>query len=404
MMKTIFTIFWKDFLETLHDRRAVMRMILMPCLIVPVMGHLFLTFTQKNSEKLDTTTLNYAIVGESNLPELAKLYAADSGFRRVDVAESRLDVAIKSKAIQFALVIPADAKQKLDSGARVDIKFMYYQSAPSHAVIKERGTAPLKAYSEKQRDWRLAFRGVSDESARSNLLNPVSFEVDNVASVRAQLGHGLSTLLAFPLVLTCFVGCGFSAADLVTGEKVKGTLEILIMLPTSRTAIVIAKYLVVLVIGLLYSTFCLGSFMAWLFIEGTHSSTAVTSMWPQISSLDILLVWIMLVPVNALFAAVLLTISVYAKSHREASALSGLLNVAAILAVTSIFNPGVDLTWAWSTIPVANIGLAVRELIKGTVSNYLMIGYMIAMTFLWAGIALSLSVKFFRKESIIFRD
>jgi len=340
MMKTIFTIFWKDFLETLHDRRAVMRMILMPCLIVPVMGHLFVAFTQKNSEKLDTTTLNYAIVGESNLPELTKLYAADSGFRRVDVAESRLDVAIKNKVIQFALVIPADAKQKLDSGVRVDLKFMYYQLAPSHEVIKERGTAPLKAYSDKQRDSRLAFRGVSDESARSNLLNPVSFNVDNVASVRAQLGHRLSTLLAFPLVLTCFAGCAFSAADLVTGEKVKGTLEILIMLPTSRTAIVIAKYLVVLVIGLLYSTFCLGSFMAWLVIEGTHSSTALTSMWPQISSLDILLMWIMLVPVNALFAAVLLTISVYAKSHREASTLGGLLNVAAMLAVTSIFNPG----------------------------------------------------------------
>jgi len=404
MMKTIFTIFWKDFLETLHDRRAVMRMILMPCLIVPMMSHLFVTFTQKNSEKLDTTTLNYAIIGESNLPELAKLYAADPGFRRVDVVGNRLDEAIKSKAIRFALVIPADAKQNLGSGARVDIKFMYYQSAPSHAVVKERGTAPLKTYNEKQRDWRLAFMGVNDESARSNLLNPVSFDVENVASVREQLGHELGILLAYPLVLICFMGCAFSAVDLVTGEKVKGTLEILIMLPISRTAIVIAKYLVVLVLGLLYSTFCLGSFMAWLFLEGTHSSTAFTSMWPQISSLDILLVWLMLVPVNALFAAVLLAISVYAKSYREASGLSGLLNVMAILAVTSIFKPGLDLTWLWSTIPVANIGLAVRELIKGTVSNYLMIGYMIVTTFLLAGIALSLSINFFRKESIIFRD
>jgi len=48
--------------------------------------------------------------------------------------------------------------------------------------------------------------------------------------------------------------------------------------------------------------------------------------------------------------------------------------------------------------------LAVRELIKGTVSNYLMIGYMIVTTFFLAGIALSLSVNSFRKENIIFRD
>jgi sodium transport system permease protein len=403
-MKTTFIIFWKDLLETLRDRRTVMRMIFVPCFIVPMIGHMFMTFTQSNSEKLDKSTLNYAIVGASNLPELAKLYAADSGFRRIDIAEDKLGEAIRSKAIRFALVIPADAKQNLGSGARVNIKFMYYQSAPSHAVVKERGTAPLVAYGEKQRDWRLAFLGVSDESARAKVLSPVAFDVDNVASEREQIGHGLGTLLAYSLIVICFMGCAFSAVDLATGEKVKGTLEILVMLPISRTSIVVAKFLVVFVLGLLYSTFCMGSFTTWLFLEGLRASTGLASVGPQFSLGDILLVWLMFVPVNALFAAVLLSISIYAKSYREASAMSGLLNVVAILAVTSIFAPGVNLTWLWSTIPLANIGLVVRELIKGTLTNYLMLGYIIATTLLLASMALSLSIKWFRKESIIFTD
>ncbi|HEY8026855.1 MAG TPA: ABC transporter permease [Burkholderiaceae bacterium] len=404
MMKLISTMFWKDLLESLRDRRTVIRMILMPCLVIPLMGHFFMLFTQNNSEKLDKSTLDYAIVGENNLPELAKLYAADSGFHRVDVAADKLSEAIRNKTIRFALVIPEQAKQSLAASQGVDVKFMYYQSAPSHGIVKVRGTAPLTEFSEKQRDWRLAFMGVNGETARSTLLNPVTVSVDNVASEREQIGHSFGTLLAYPLIVICFMGCAFSAVELATGEKVKGTLEILIMLPISRTLIIISKYLVVFSLGMMYSTLCMGSLVAWLFFEGANSSEAVSNIVQQAGMSDLFLVWFMFVPVNALFAAILLAISVYAKSYREASGMSGAVNVVIFLAITAIFAPGVNLTWMWASVPVANIGLVIRELVKGTLHDYVMLGYILSTTAVIASVALSLSISWFRKESVIFRE
>jgi len=403
MTRIISTIFWKDLFEALRDRRNVMRMIFMPCLLIPMLGHFFMAFSENHSEKLDKTVLDYAIVGENNLPEIAKLYAADSGFHRVDVPEDKLNESIRNKTIRFAIVIPPDAKQNLGKGEGISIKFLYYQSAPSHGIVKDRGTAPILQYSEKQRDWRLAFLGVEGDSARSNVLSPVTSDVDNIASEREQIGHGLGTILAFPLFIICFVGCAFSAVELATGEKEKGTLEIMVMLPIPRTLIVIAKYLVVFTLGMMYSTLCMLSSAVWLFLESRNASDAFRDVVGQIGISDLSLVWLMLIPVNALFSAVLLAVSVYARSYREATGLSNVANFLVVIAATAIFVPGVNLTWFWSLIPVANVGLVIRELIKGTLNNYLMIGSILATTVAIGTAALLFSIAWFRKERVIFR-
>jgi sodium transport system permease protein len=78
-------------------------------------------------------------------------------------------------------------------------------------------------------------------------------------------------------------------------------------------------------------------------------------------------------------------------------------NFLVVIAATAIFVPGVNLTWFWSLIPVANVGLVIRELIKGTLNNYLMIGSILATTVAIGTAALLFSIAWFRKERVIFR-
>jgi sodium transport system permease protein len=200
------------------------------------------------------------------------------------------------------------------------------------------------------------------------------------------------------------MGCAFTAVELATGEKEKGTLEILVMLPIPRTFILIGKFLVVFVLGLLYSTISMLSLAAWLIFEGMNSSEAFKTVLTQIGVGDIMLVWLMLIPVTAVFSAILLAISIYARSYREANSLSSIANFLVVVLATAIFIPGVNLTWFWSMIPVSNVGLVIRELIKGTLSDYLMILSIFVTTLVIGTAALLFSVAWFRKESVIFRD
>ncbi|MBD8529984.1 MULTISPECIES: ABC transporter permease [unclassified Massilia] len=404
MMNTIAAIFWKDLRETLRDRRNIVRMFVMPCFLIPLLGHFFLQFAEKNSEQLDKTELTYTIVGAAHLPELAKLYADDSSLRRVDVPEAKIDQAIRDKTIRFAVKIPADARRQLGSGGQLGVSFVYYQSAPSHALVKERGTAPLAAFSEKQRDWRLAFLGSASEAARNSLLTPLTFEVRNIATDQERIGHNLGTIIAYPLFIICFMGCAFTAVELATGEREKGTMEILVMMPVARTFILLGKFLVVFVLGLLYSTISMVSLASWLVVEGMQASETFKTVLSQIGVGDMLLVWLMLVPVTAVFSAVLLAISVYARSYREANSFSSIANLLVVVLATAIFVPGVGLTWFWSMIPVSNVGLVIRELIKGSLSNYLMIGSIFGTTIVIGAAALAFSIAWFRREGVIFRD
>ena len=404
MMNTIAAIFWKDLRETLRDRRNVIRMFIMPCFLIPLMGHFFLQFADKNSEQLDRTELTYAIIGEAYLPELAKLYADDSSFKRIDVDESQIDQAIRDKTIRFAVKIPKDARQQLNSGSQLGVTFVFYQSAPSHAMIKERGTAPLTEFSEKQRDWRLTFLGSSSEAARDTLLKPVAVEVQNIASDQERIGHNLGTIIAYPLFIICFMGCAFTAVELATGEREKGTMEILVMMPVARTSILLGKFLVVFALGLLYSTISMISLTTWLVVEGMNASDTFKTVLAQIGAGDMLLVWLMLVPVTAVFSAILLAISIYSRSYREANSFSSIANLVVVVLATAIFVPGVNLTWFWSLIPVSNVGLVIRELIKGSLNDYLMIGSIFGSTIVIGAAALAFSIVWFRREGVIFRD
>jgi sodium transport system permease protein len=403
-MKNLMVIFGKDLRETVRDKRNVVRMLVLPALLIPLLGHYFMLFADSSRQQLDKNILTYAIAGGEHLPDLVKRYAAEPGLRKVDVAPDKLQEAVSNRQIAFALDIPADAAAQIKKGASSSIKFLYYQAGQNDEVVKNRGTAPLLSYGEDLRDWRLTFLGVVGDEARSNLLHPVSFDADNNAGARERIGHSLGSVIAYPLLIICFLGCSFSAVELVTGEKVKGTLEILVMLPVARSQIVLGKYLVVFLLGLLYATVSMVSLTGWLVFEGTSASDNFKSVLSQIGPLDIFLLWLMLVPVTALFSAVSLAISVHSKSYREAGTLTSLANTFVVIAAMVVFVPGVYLNWLWSLVPVSNVGMVIRELIKGTLSSYLMIASIFSTTLVIGAGLLFFSNFRFQRESIIYRD
>jgi sodium transport system permease protein len=404
MSNNVATLFWKDLRESLRDRRSFMRMLFMPALMIPLMGHFFMEFADSQRQHLDKDVLTYAVVGAQYLPDLVRMYANDPSFKRVDAPTGSLEDAIKKKQLSFALEIPENATQQLKNGQSASIKFYYYQAAPGDSVIKDRGTVPLTQYSERQRDWRLAFLGVVGDTSRSNLMEPLTFSAINVASERERIGHNLGNIIAYPLFIICFVGCAFAAVELAAGEKERGTLEILVMLPMPRYQIVLGKYLVIFAIGLLYSSLSMVSLSSWLSWEGIHASKSFKDVLDEITVVQILVVWLMLVPITALFAAATLAVSVYAKNYREANTLANLVNFIVIVAATAIFVPGVNLTWLWALVPVSNVGMVMRELIKGTLTDRSMLVAIFASSIVITLALLAFSTMWFRREAVINRD
>ena len=116
----------------------------------------------------------------------------------------------------------------------------------------------------------------------------------------------------------------------------------------------------------------------------------------------ILLVLTLLFPLTVFFAAVLLSLSIFAKSYKEAQSIISPITIVIILPVLVGIMPGVTLDRITALIPVLNVSLATREIIAGTVKPLLLVE-VYASLFLLAGLSLWACSRWFEREETIFR-
>ena len=416
MFSNVMAMYIKDLVDTLRDRRNVLRMLLLPSLMLPLMGHFMLDFSKNYQTKSEEEVLNYSIVGKQYLPELANLYAKVEDFHFIELKgqdgsvmgfeaqEKAARDEVKSGKLQFTLIIPEDTKRRLVNGERISLTLVYNNSASSSEIHRNRASKPLEKFNERQRDWRLIMLGVSGYNEKKKLLDPVSYESLGTASDREIAGQTFGGIISYFIFLLCFTGCIFTAADLAAGEKERGSMETLLLTPVPRLHLVLGKYLVIFTMGIAYVTISLSSLSIWLIIEGLRDDVVSADILTMINFTDILMVWLMLFPIAAIFAATLLAISVYAKSFREATSMSSIANIIVILAAVVGTLPGIKLNATLSMIPVANVALAIKELVKGTLTDYSVVMAIVASTTVLAVVLLLFCTKMFDQEDIIFRE
>jgi sodium transport system permease protein len=111
----------------------------------------------------------------------------------------------------------------------------------------------------------------------------------------------------------------------------------------------------------------------------------------------------MVLPLAVLFSAALMTISLFAKSYKEAQSYVTPLMMVVILPAVAAMLPGVELTSKLALVPILNMSLLCKELVTGTYHwNYIAIIFL--STCVYAAAALFLAVKMFQREDVLFRS
>jgi sodium transport system permease protein len=123
----------------------------------------------------------------------------------------------------------------------------------------------------------------------------------------------------------------------------------------------------------------------------------------SIDPLGVLGVLAMIVPVAVLFSAVLFTLSLVAKSFKEAQTYVTPLMIVVILPAIAGMLPGVELNYRLSAVPILNVSLVSKEMLSG-VWHWGYISVIFGSTALYAAFALAFAVRLFRREDVIFRS
>jgi sodium transport system permease protein len=395
----LMAVFRKEMLEVLRDRKTLVFMIVLPLALMPLIMRLFTGYMIEAEKKAATETISYAVFGAEHLPGLEDALADTPGFQIVELGSpEELASALEDERVELGVVVPEPA----DPEAQLEVE-LHFDNAKLTSKVKSRAKAPLDLVADARRRARLEAAGIEGFDAQAAVLEPIVIVERGTATARERLGEAFGGILPYMLIPFCFLGALYPAIDLGAGEKERGTLETLLLAPVPRSRIVLGKFLVVFITGVVAALLTVLGLGGWLAIEGPSLGGDLGEVLGTIGALDLFLVAAMLLPTTAMFAALLLCISIYAKSFKEAQSYAAPLNLLVILPAVFAMLPGVELDWKWAMVPVTNVALAIKELVKGTI-DYTMLLAILGSTTVVAGALLWATTKWFQRESVLFRQ
>ena len=396
------TVFFKEMKDVLRDRKTLLLMIVLPIVVVPLLLNLLIGFVIKKEQEAKTEVLEYVVFGDEFAPELTKTFEAANGFKKVTLGSpDELVAAIREDRIDFGLVIPEKTAAQLSGQEQASIE-LHFDNASMGSKVEDRVQDLVEKYNDGLTAARLAKLGVLSGQKQKSLLEPVRLRKQGTGKIREVIGDRIGGMVPYFFIAFCFMGVVYPAIHLGAGEKERGTLETLLLAPIPRHQVVLGKFLAVFCGGIIAVLLNLASLGTWLAIKAGELRGIIGTLIGSIDLLDLVLLALMLIPVAAMFAALLLSISIFARNSAEASTLISPFGIVLIVPAALAMLPGVELNWFWASVPVTNVSLAMKELLKGTM-DYTMLLAIFASSTLIAGGLLFFCAKWFNRESVLFR-
>jgi sodium transport system permease protein len=235
-MSAVATVFRKEVVENLRDRRVVFSALVFGVLLAPVIFAMTTTFMSKRLVRDQDRPLTLPVVGVQHAPNLMSFLKENGAdIVAVDLTESAAMQAVRSGQRDFVLIVPDNYGAKLESGGSAPLDFIVDTSNSGTSSGANRAQRLLSAYSQQLATLRLLVRGVSPE-----VLQPIDVRTLDIATPagRSLLILGMMTYFCF---MSMLMGGFYLAIDTTAGERERGSLEPLLSLPISREALILGK-------------------------------------------------------------------------------------------------------------------------------------------------------------------
>lgn len=396
-MKHFLTIFRKEFTDSVRDRRTLFMMVVFPLLLFPLLMTVFTRIQLSQMRKAEEKILRLSLVNEQYAPGIAELAASTPGLRLLPpVPADSAASLIQRDSLDAAIVVAPDFREQVDA-MRTGLLTLIFKSSEDYAVAKRRLHDIIDRYEKQLVERRFAALKID-----RSVVTAVTVREQDIATVKEKVGRSIGGFIPYLFVIFCFMGSMYPAIDLAAGEKERGTIETLLTAPVSRFTILLGKFAVVVLAGLLSAAVSmLGLYLALRQVKEMPQEM-LQAVQGILDVQSVLLTLSLLLPLTIFFAGFLLSLSMYAKSYKEAQSIISPLTIVVILPVLIGMVPGFALTPLTALIPVLNVSLATKEIIAGTIRPGLLTLVYLSLVLL-AALSLWACSRFFNREETIFR-
>lgn len=420
----------KELREILRDRRTIITLVVMPILIYPLLAIVFQRFLVTS---LTTNQgIAYVIGVDSDLSGTILLKQIQAGgielSRREEESAERKGRFDQKKSARswggghqgsadipapelFYKVVPNDdaARQVIDSSVHLVAlqrhqpsdgsteglhmpqvwQLVYRSGSQTSEAALNFVESRLNAFNELELNEQLEEKHVEASLPAATERHPISFSGAPIFS--------LAALIPLILVLMTVTGAVYPAIDLTAGERERGTLETLIAAPVPRLGLLMAKYVAVLTVALLTAVVNLTAMAVTALSTNLGESLFGGSM-----TFDVMLkVLLLLALFAAFFSAILLAITSYARSFKEAQAYIIPLMLLCLVPGVLCLLPGLEFKGWMAVTPLVNIVMLARDLLEGTVVTHLAVAA-VCSTLIYIGVAIGVAARIFGTDAILY--
>jgi sodium transport system permease protein len=400
--RNVFTVYAKELRDTLRDRRAIVSMFVVPTIVIPALMFGFGAVAMKTMRKTGQEVASIMIVGGENSPQARASIEKSARLRLVPFAEDYA-ARIGDKRLRAAVEIPRDFDAAVAAGEVAAVTVYTHDGELRSGFATSEIERILREHREKIVRERLDARGLPAEFVR-----PFEIRRQNVAAPERVGGNAFGGLVPYLLILLSFVGAMYPAMDLTAGEKERGTMETILCSPVARIELVLGKFLLVMtaslatVVSSLFSLLLNLGVAAPLLFKSVDEAMRGVGGLPTLSVPGLFGVVVLVLPLAVLFSALLLTISLCAKSYKEAQTYVSPLIFVVVLPAIGALLPGVELNAKLALVPILNVALASKEMVGGNFPAGL-VALIFFSTSIYAAAALAFAVRMFEREDVIFR-
>ena len=394
--KIVKTIFKKEMIDILRDKRTLFMGIILPLILYPVIMIIMTQIMTMSMGSIDEKDINIAFEKNPS-KELVSLIEnqTDKNTERINIVTTNN----YKKDLQDGNIdayIGVKGKNKIEN-----YKIYINSSKENSSSVNSKLEEIFTIYKDRK---------VKNKIEQSKLdvketLNPVVYQTVDVAENEEVAGLVLGGILPFILIMGVLLGAIYPAIDSMAGEKERGTLETLFTLPISNLELVMGKYMAVSLCAIVTAILNVVSILMTLIYILTTGELTGQLIFGSLKLSSLVFPLFITIICVCLFAMVVSAISMcvcsLAKSFKDAqNYITPVMFLVLIPSYVSMI-PNISLDRTTSVIPVVNISL----LIKSVLTNNTNLG-LIALVFIsnFAFVILSVIIlsKMFNSEEILF--
>ncbi|MBI2566541.1 MAG: ABC transporter permease [Candidatus Schekmanbacteria bacterium] len=404
----ILILFLKEMRDALRDRRTIFTMLFLPVLLYPLLIVTVIQMHRMHARSARQRTLNIGYAVRDPTPPATAAAIDASLIRRLD--------GLPQVAARAAPEMEAEARGEVVDG-KLDALVIFPRDLADRLARLEQTEVVVfvdEAESRSNEAGKLLaelLRDVGKEALTSRLTAlghdaaaaaPLLVRTENVATPEKMGGYLLGSLFAYLLLFVTMLGAYYPAIDLGAGERERGTLETLVVSPLERWEICVGKFLAVFTFSTATAVLNLLSLAATFrygLALGKQGADALGGLGLRIDASVLALIPLMIIPYSALFSALMLFISFFAKTFKEAQTYLSPIMLLMLLPMIAMMLPGTRLSPVLIPVPVLNLCLLFKDVLvgKGTVLGVLGV---IGTNTAYALLLLGLAMRAFTSESI----